>query len=98
MKTALKFSFLVKKLNHKSYNFIIKHFENSKLPGSIQSYFKLKHLNQILHFMEKDKKNNSNNIKLVLLENLGKPIIHNENNKYKLRLFLKKELSYGNLN
>ena len=60
------------------------------MPGSIQSYFKLKHLNQILHFMEKDKKNNSNNIKLVLLENLGKPIIHNENNKYKLRLFLKK--------
>ncbi len=43
--------------------------------------------------MLKDKKNNSNKISLVLLKNIGSPLINKEFSKKSIDLFLKKELS-----
>ena len=43
--------------------------------------------------MLKDKKNNSDKINLVLLKNIGSPLINREYNKKNLRLFLKNELT-----
>ena len=71
----------------------MKNLSISLLPSSIKKYFTVKHLNKILYFMEKDKKNNSDKIKLMLIKNIGGPIFAKEYSKDKLRNFLKKELT-----
>ena len=93
IKTALKFSLENKFLKKNDYNYIMKNLSISLLPSSIKKYFKVKHLNKILYFMEKDKKNNSDKIKLMLIKNIGGPIFAKEYSKDKLRNFLKKELT-----
>ena len=93
MKTALSFSLKESILNKSEYNLIIEHIENSGLPFSIKKYFSIKDLNNILSFMIKDKKNNSEKINLVLLKKIGKPIFDKQYSKKKLSLFLKKVLT-----
>ena len=58
-----------------------------------KNYFTVKHLNKILYFMEKDKKNNSEKINLMLIKNIGGPIFNKEYSKYELKKFLRKELT-----
>ena len=43
--------------------------------------------------MQKDKKNNSSKINLILLKKIGSPIIDKEYNRKKINQFLKSELS-----
>ncbi len=93
IKTALKFSLINKQLKKNIFEKIMKQIHNPKLPQSIKSYFKLKHLNKILNFMEKDKKNNSSKINLVLIKDIGKPIIGKEFERKKIKKFLRNELS-----
>ena len=93
IKTALKFSLINKQLKKNIFEKVMKQIHNPKLPRSIKSYFKLKHLNKILYFMEKDKKNNSSKINLVLIKDIGKPIIDKEFDKTKIKKFLRNELS-----
>ncbi len=92
--TALKFSYKNKLMLNNEYNSILKHFKDSKLPFNIKNYFNKKHLDKILIFMLKDKKNNSDKINLVLLKKIGSPIIDKVYSKKFLRLFLSKELTY----
>ena len=92
LKTALNFSLINNLIEKKEYTSIINHIYNSKLPSSINKYFKKKDLNKILDFMTKDKKNNSQKINLVLLKKIGSPIINREYSKKRLSLFLKNEL------
>ena len=91
--TALKFSYYNKFLGRDEYFSIKEHIENSNLPYNIKKYFSLKHLNKILTFMIKDKKNNSEKINLVLLKKIGNPMINKTYKKSVLKLFLKKELT-----
>ena len=93
MVTALKFSLKKKFLNMSDYLSIINHITNSKLPFNIKKYFSTKDLNKILTFMAKDKKNNSDKIKLILLKKIGFPTIKDNFKNKELKLFLKKELS-----
>ncbi len=93
MKSAIKFSLLKNFINKKEYDLIFNHLENEKFPRSIKNYFKLKDLNMIISFMIKDKKNNSDKIKLMLIKKIGSPIIDREYSKKNLKLFLKKELT-----
>jgi len=93
MKTALNFSLKENILSKSEYNLIINHIHNSGLPFSIKKYFSLKDLNKILSFMIKDKKNNSEDINLVLLKKIGKPIFNKQYSKKKLISFLKKILT-----
>ena len=79
-------------LQEKDYISIINHINNSNLPSSIKKFFKIKHLNKILYFMLKDKKNNSDKISLVLLKKIGSPLINKQYNKKNLKLFLTNEL------
>ena len=67
-------------------------FSKVKLPSKIKKYFKIRDLNKILSFMAKDKKNKSNDINLVLLKKIGRPIINREYKKNNLSEFLKNEL------
>ena len=92
MCTALKFSNKKKILREKDYNLIQKHFKNSDLPENIKKYFSIKDINRIISFMIKDKKNNSENINLILLKKIGKPIINKKYNQKKIKFFLKDEL------
>ena len=92
MKTALSFSLSENILNKNEYNLIVNHINNSGLPFLKKNFFSTKDLGNILSFMQKDKKNNSENINLVLLKKIGKPIFDKQYSKKKLKLFLKKFL------
>jgi 3-dehydroquinate synthase/shikimate kinase/3-dehydroquinate synthase len=93
METALKFSLQKNILNKNDFTSIINHISNLNLSFSVNNYFKLKDINKILSFMLKDKKNNSNNINLVLLKKIGLPIIDKEYKKINLELFFKNQLT-----
>jgi len=90
--SALKFSFKNKLLKKNEYFSIMEHFQKSNLPYNLKNYFSNQHLNKILNFMIKDKKNNSEKINLILLKKIGSPIFNKNFSKVSLKLFLKKEL------
>ncbi len=91
--TALNFSHKNKLISDIEYYSILKHIKDSKLPFNIKRYFNLKHLNKILSFMLKDKKNKTDKINLILLKKIGSPVINRVYNKKTLSLFLSKELT-----
>ena len=90
--TAINFSLKNNFLIRKDYDLITKHIINSKLPFKIKNYFNKKDLQKILTYMIKDKKNNSDQINLILLKKIGKPLINNKFKMNKLKIFLKNEL------
>ena len=90
--TALKFSQKNNLFNINDYKNILTHMKNSGLPYDIKKYFSLKNLNQIISFMLKDKKNNSDYINLILLKKVGYPVIDRKFKKNKLKIFLRNEL------
>ena len=92
MKSAFEFSYDKKLITYKEFNSAIKHLNNSHFPISIKSYFTTKKINRIISFMMRDKKNNSKNIKLMLIKKIGGPIIEKEFSKVIIKLFLKKSL------
>ena len=93
METALKFSLQRNILNKSDFNSIINHISNLNLSISVNNFFKLRDLNKILLFMLKDKKNNSNNINLVLLKKIGSAAINKEYKKQSLASFFKNQLT-----
>ena len=92
MKSAFEFSQNKKMINYKEFDSAIKHLNNSHFPSSIKKYFTIKKIDQIISFMMRDKKNNSKNIKLMLIKKIGGPIIEKEFSHTAIRLFLKKRL------
>ena len=97
MKSAFKFSYNKKFITNKEFNSAIKHLNNYHFPVSIKNYFTIKKINQIVSFMMRDKKNNSKNIKLMLIKKIGGPIIEKEFSIGTVKLFLKKGLINQNL-
>ena len=90
--SAVKFSFQNKLLNKKIHNQILSHINYLKLPNNLNKYFKKKNINSIIKFMKLDKKNNTNNINLILLKNIGNPITNLNFTTNKIKNFLIKEL------
>jgi 3-dehydroquinate synthase/shikimate kinase/3-dehydroquinate synthase len=90
--TALNFSYKSNLIIDNEYYSILEHIKESNLPFDIKKYFTLNHLDKILSFMLKDKKNESEKVNLILLKKIGSPIINKVYNKNTLRLFLSKEL------
>ncbi len=93
MKSALEFSHNKKLITYKEFDSAIKHLNNSHFPVSIKNYFTRKKIHQIISFMMRDKKNNSKNIRLMLIKKIGGPIIEKEFSHATLKLFLRKRLS-----
>ena len=91
--TAIRFSKIKKFLKYREYYSITNHMKNANLPFDLKNYFSIKHLDKILKFMLKDKKNNSEKINLILLKKIGSPIIDKVYKKSDLKTFLKKELT-----
>jgi len=90
--SASKFSFQKKLLDKNEFELIKNHLTKFKLPNNINDNFTKKNLNQIISFMEKDKKNDSQKINLVLLKKIGKPNFNLNFQNKELYSFLKKEL------
>ncbi len=91
--TSIKFSLQNKLMKLKEYNEIMQHIIKLKLPSDIKDYFKPKSLSTIITFMTKDKKNISEKINLILLKKIGLTALNNEYNSFKIKKFLKKELT-----
>ena len=92
MKSAFEFSHNKKLITTKEFNSAIRHLNNPYFPISIKNYFTISKVNQIISFMMRDKKNNSKNIKLMLIKKIGGPIIEKEFSDLAIKFFLKKSL------
>ena len=90
--TALKFSHENNLIKDREFYSIMHHIKISNLPHNLGKFFSQTHLNKILSFMLKDKKNYSNKINLILIKKIGHPLISKLYNKNDLKLFLNKEL------
>ncbi len=90
--SASKFSFKNKLLSKSEFESIESHINKLGLPNKISKFFSVKKINRIIYFMQRDKKNNSNRINLVLLHKIGKPSFNLNFNTKKISTFIKKEL------
>ena len=75
IKNAVEFSFKKKILSKQRLNTIIAHVNRIGMKPKIKKLFKRKHISKIMNYMKSDKKNNSNNINLILLKDFGKVIV-----------------------
>jgi len=90
--SAIKFSLQNNLLNKNIHDQILSHINILKLPNNLNKYFNKRNVNSIIKFMKSDKKNKSNNINLILLKEIGKPLINLNFKINKIQNFLKKEL------
>tara|TARA_B100001057_G_scaffold330954_1_gene331270 strand:- start:340 stop:1455 length:1116 start_codon:yes stop_codon:yes gene_type:complete len=97
IKSAINFSLEKKIFKKKEFNLIFNHLNQSDFPRSTKDYFSLSDLNKIISYMLRDKKNNSNKIKLMLIKKIGGPIIEKEFSQVVIKKFLKKSLINKNL-
>ncbi len=72
MMMASQLSYQKKLLSLKDLTLIKKHYLNLNLPMKVEKFFKKKEINKIVSFMQKDKKNFSEKINLVLINKIGK--------------------------
>ena len=92
MRTALNLSLEKKIISNQYYKLINKHMKNPKLFSDIKKCFKKKHINKILSFTTKDKKNETDEINLILLKKIGSPVLKKNFNKKYLKNFFQKQL------
>ncbi|MDA9663291.1 3-dehydroquinate synthase [Candidatus Pelagibacter sp.] len=93
LNTILNFSLQKKILKKNTYDLIMNHLLKFNLPNKVTNYLPNKNIKEIISYMKKDKKNDSDKINLILIKDIGK-IIYNLNfNKKEISLFLKKELA-----
>ena len=93
IKCASKFSLIKNYLSKSDFVKIIKHIDKINKSLRLKNFFKTKDVKKIVNLMKNDKKNNSNKISLVLLKNLGKPIMDQQFHCKEIETFLKKELN-----
>ena len=84
---ASKFSYKEKLLPKNELALIENHLRELKY-NNLKSYFRKNNINKILNFMRKDKKNNSQDINLILLKKIAKPILNNRYSQNKIKKFL----------
>ena len=71
---------------------IIYHINDLNFDLNIKNFFRKKNIKSIINFMKMDKKNKTSKINLILIKEIGKPIINNNFRIKKIETFLKKEL------
>ena len=85
--TASKFSNKENLLSSNELGLIENHLLELKY-NKLTKYFKKNSINKILNFMVKDKKNNNEDINLVLLKKIAKPVLNNRYSKQNVKKFL----------
>tara|TARA_Y100000590_G_scaffold316102_2_gene357479 strand:- start:57 stop:1160 length:1104 start_codon:yes stop_codon:yes gene_type:complete len=93
IKSATEFSYKKKLLSKKSFNTILNHIDKIGMSQKISNFFKKKHTSKILNYMKNDKKNNSNNINLILIKNFGKIKIDFQINYLSLKKYISNNLN-----
>ncbi len=78
MMIASELSYKKKRLSHKEFQQIRKHYTDLKLPLNIKKIFRRNDIKKIIYFMKKDKKNVDKRINLILLNKIGKTTKPNE--------------------
>ena len=74
-------------------NIILKHIDRIGMKPSINNLFKKKHVAKIMNYMKSDKKNNSNNINLILIKDFGKIMINFQISPSNLKKYISKSLN-----
>ena len=97
IKSAFNFSLERKIFKKKEFDQILSHLNKSDFPQSLKGYFSISDVNKIVSFMLRDKKNNSDKIKLMLIKKIGGPIVEKEFSKQIIGKFLRKSLINDNL-
>ncbi len=92
IKNAVEYSNQCKLLKNKSHRLITNHINRIPLNKSFKEIFKLKDINKIISYMKSDKKNNSNNINIILIKNFGIIKIDYQIAEKSLKKFLISEL------
>ena len=90
--SALKFSLKNKILKKIDFNLIVSHFEKASLSYNVQKLFSKKDVNKIVSYMQKDKKNNSEKINLILLKKIGLVDLKMKFSNKQIKTFLNKAL------
>ena len=90
--SSLKFSLENNFMNQANFNFILNHFKKAELYYDINKYFSKSDTNTIVSYMQKDKKNNSEKINLVLLRKIGSIDLKKKFSPQKIRFFIKERL------
>jgi len=93
IKNAVEFSYQCKLLKNKSYNLIRNHINKIPLNKSFKQLFKAKDIDKIISFMKSDKKNNSKDINIILIQNFGKIKKSYQISQKTLKKFLISELN-----
>ena len=75
IKNAVEFSFKRRILSKQKFNIILNHINRIEMKPKIKKLFRKRHVSKIMNYMRSDKKNNSNNINLILIKDFGKIII-----------------------
>ena len=92
MKSAIKFSLKNKVLSKKTYELFFNHIEKINFQLRLKNFFNKKDITKVVKYMENDKKNNSKKINLILLRDIGRPLINKHYEKKKILNFLRQEL------
>jgi len=92
IKNALELSYQLKIISYKSYNLIKKHLDKIPLNKKFKQLFKVKDIYKIISFMKSDKKNNSKDINVILIQNFGRIKINYQIRDNILKKFLISEL------
>ena len=92
IKNAVEYSNQCKLLKNKSYRLITNHINRIPLNKSFKEIFKVKNINKIISYMKSDKKNNSNDINIILIKNFGIIKINHQIGEKSLKKFLISEL------
>ncbi len=92
IKNAVEFSFKRKILSKQKSNIILNHINKIGMKPKIEKLFKKKHASKIINYMKNDKKNNSNNINLILIKDFGNIIIDFQINPSNLKKFISNSL------
>ncbi len=90
--SALKFSLKNKVLKTSDFNLIFSHLKKAGLSYEIKKFFTKKDTNKIVSFMQKDKKNNSEKINLILLRKIGNVDLKRRFTNKQIRFFINENL------
>ena len=92
IRNAVNFSYKNNFLAKKKFELINKHLDKINLPLKYDKLFKKKDIKKIIFFMKSDKKNNSKNINLIIINDFGKIKTNFQISDNKIKSFLISEL------
>ena len=92
IRSAIKFSLYKSYIKNKNYKKILDHLNKLDFNLKLKNIFNKNNISSLIKFMTYDKKNTSDKINLILLKDIGKPILNRKFDIKELKKFFNKEL------